>query len=539
MVDASRGFNFNPTSCIAICYCRFSEFSEKNHLGEKPVSNSIGSAPERKNQQAIVIGAGFSGIATALRLRALGYQVTLMERLGSLGGRAQVFKRGGYKHDAGPTVITAPFLFDELFELFDEKLEDHLEFVPLDPFYRFHFTDGSQFDYRASIEDTLDEIRRFSPADADGYLALLEQSKKVYDIGFKKLVHRPFNSLWLMIKQIPALLTLKCYKTVSQLVGRYLKHPLIQQAFSIHPLLVGGNPFKTTAIYTLIHYLERRWGVFFCMGGTGKLVEELGALMKRQGIEIVLNADVDEILTQKNRATGIRMADGTVSNADIVVFGGDPETCYKHLMPSVKSKMPSVKKRYSMGLYVLYFGTKKLYPDVAHHSIWMGPRFKELLSEIFDSKKMSEDFSLYLHRPTATDKSFAPEGCESFYVLCPVPNLQGNVNWEDEGPTLRDRIIEALEESILPELSSVIEEVFWMTPEDFAKDYRSMHGAGFSIEPRLTQSAWFRFHNRHHSFKNLYFVGAGTHPGAGLPGVVSSAKVVEELITGVEVGSGG
>jgi phytoene desaturase len=261
--------------------------------------------------------------------------------------------------------------------------------------------------------------------------------------------------------------------------------------------------------------------------------------MERQGIEIVLNADVDEILTQNKRATAVRMADGKVLDADIVVFGGDPETCYKHLIPSVKNRMPRAKKRYSMGLYVLYFGTKKLYPEVAHHSIWMGPRFKELLSEIFDSKKMSDDFSLYLHRPTATDKSFAPEGCESFYVLCPVPNLQGNVDWQEEGEKLRDRIIEALEGSILPELSSVIEEVFWMTPNDFANDYRSMHGAGFSIEPRLTQSAWFRFHNRHSRLKNLYFVGAGTHPGAGLPGVVSSAKVVEELLTGVEVGSGG
>ena len=489
---------------------------------------------------AVVIGAGFAGIATALRLRALGYEVTLLERLQSIGGRAQVFERGGYRHDAGPTVITAPFLFDELFELFDEKLEDHLEFVPLDPFYRFHFADGSQFDYRASIEDTLTEIRRFNPDDADGYLQLLEKSKRVYDIGFKQLVHRPFTRVWDMVKQIPALLMLKCYRSVSQMVNSHLKHPLIRQAFSIHPLLVGGNPFKTTAIYTLIHYLERRWGVFFCMGGTGKLVEELSALMQRQGINIQLGADVDEIVLKNKRATGVRLNGGDVLNADLVVFGGDPETCYKHLLPAKKTfSMPSIKKQYSMGLYVLYFGTRKLYPDVAHHSIWMGPRFQELLSEIFDSKKMSEDFSLYVHRPTATDKSFAPEGCESFYVLCPVPNLLGDINWETEGPILRDRIVEALEETILPELSSVIEEVFWMTPEDFAKDYRSMHGAGFSIEPRLTQSAWFRFHNRDRAIPNLYFVGAGTHPGAGLPGVVSSAKVVEELLTGVEVGSGG
>ena len=496
--------------------------------------------PQQDAQRAVVIGAGFAGIATALRLRKLGYEVTLLERLQSLGGRAQVFERGGYRHDAGPTVITAPFLFDELFELFDEKLEDHLQFVPLDPFYRFHFADGSQFDYRASIEDTLTEIRRFNPDDADGYLKLLEKSKRVYDIGFKQLVHRPFTRVWDMVKQIPALLMLKCYRSVSQMVNSHLKHPLIRQAFSIHPLLVGGNPFKTTAIYTLIHYLERRWGVFFCMGGTGKLVEELGKLMDRHGIKTQFGADVDEIILDGKRATGVRMNSGETLDADIVVFGGDPETCYKHLLPAKKTfSMPTIKKQYSMGLYVLYFGTRKLYPDVAHHSIWMGPRFKELLTEIFDHKTMSEDYSLYVHRPTATDTSFAPEGCESFYVLCPVPNLLGDVNWETEGPKLRDRIVQSLEETILPELSSVIEEVFWMTPEDFAKDYRSMHGAGFSIEPRLTQSAWFRFHNRDRAISNLYFVGAGTHPGAGLPGVVSSAKVVEELLTGVEVGSGG
>jgi phytoene desaturase len=261
--------------------------------------------------------------------------------------------------------------------------------------------------------------------------------------------------------------------------------------------------------------------------------------MERQGIKIQLNADVDEIIVENKRAMGVRLSSGEIQTADLVIFGGDPETCYKHLLPQKKIKRPSVKKRYSMGLYVLYFGTTKLYPDVAHHSIWMGARFKELLAEIFDAKHMSEDFSLYVHRPTATDKSFAPKGCESFYVLCPVPNLQGNVNWETEGEALRTRIVTALEETILPDLSSVIEEVFWMTPEDFANDYRSMHGAGFSIEPRLTQSAWFRFHNRDNAINNLYFVGAGTHPGAGLPGVVSSAKVVEELLTGVEVGSGG
>ncbi|MFT5039008.1 MAG: phytoene desaturase, partial [Flavobacteriaceae bacterium] len=302
------------------------------------------------DQKVVVIGAGFAGIATALRLRALGHEVSLFERLDSLGGRAQVFERGGYRHDAGPTVITAPFLFDELFELFDEKLEEHLDFVPLDPFYRFHFADGSQFDYCASVEDTLTEIRRFSSDDADGYLKLLEKSKKVYDVGFKQLVHRPFTRVWDMLKQVPALLLLKCYRTVAQMVNSHLKHPLIRQAFSIHPLLVGGNPFKTTAIYTLIHYLERRWGVFFCMGGTGKLVQELGSLMERQGINIVLEADVDEIIVENRRAKGVRLSNNQVIDADIVVFGGDPETCYEHLLPKTKRRLPRIKKQYSMGL---------------------------------------------------------------------------------------------------------------------------------------------------------------------------------------------
>ena len=495
------------------------------------------------SRHAVIIGSGFAGIATALRLRALGFQVTLLERLEKIGGRAQVFERGGYRHDAGPTVITAPFLFEELFELFGENLSDHLEFVPLDPFYRFHFSDGSQFDYKASIDDTLTEIRRFSSHDADGYIKLLAQSKKIYDIGFKKLVHRPFTRIWDMVQQVPALIYLKCYRTVAEMVNSYLSHPLMRQAFSIHPLLVGGNPFNTTSIYSLIHYLERRWGIFFCMGGTGKLVEELRHLMLRQGIEIRNSADVQKIILDKNLASGVLLSNGVQINSDLVVFAGDPAICHEQLLdrppPRLASIIPGMKKHYSMGLYVLYFGTKKLYPDVAHHTIWMGPRFREHLADIFNRKHLADDFSLYLHRPTATDKSFAPQNCESFYVLCPVPNLEGQVDWDTMGPELADKIVTALDNTILPELPSVIDQMFWMTPEDFKNDYRSLYGAGFSIAPRLTQSAYFRYHNRDRSISNLYFAGAGTHPGAGLPGVVSSAKVVEELLTGSEVGSGG
>lgn len=482
----------------------------------------------------IVIGGGFGGIASALRMRAKGHQVTLVERLDAIGGRAQVFERGGFKHDAGPTVITAPFLFDELYALFGERREDHLDFRPLDPWYRFHFNDGREFDYRPSLEDTHAELAKFNPKDAKNYDRLVETSRKIFNIGFEQLADKPFTKITAMLAQIPHLLKLKSYKTVAQLVNSHIEDPMLQQALSIHPLLVGGNPFDTTSIYALIHYLERKWGVYFCMGGTGKLVQGLHELMERHGIDIQLNTDVEEILTDGTLATGIRTTDGKVIHADRVICNGDPPTIYSQMLPSQAEKrkkaLPESMTRYSMGLFVLFFGTQKTYPDIAHHTIWMGKRYKELLADIFNKKILADDFSLYLHRPTATDASFAPEGCDSFYVLCPVPNLQGNIDWQKEGPDLQARIIKALEETIMPNLSQVITDDFYMTPEDFKKDYRSMHGAGFSIAPKFTQSAWFRYHNRDPHLANLYFAAAGAHPGAGMPGVLCSAKVVESLV---------
>ena len=484
--------------------------------------------------KTIVIGSGFGGIASALRMRARGDEVLLVERLSDIGGRAQVFEKGGFRHDAGPTVITAPFLFDELFALFGEKREDHIEFRPLDPWYRFYFHNGEQFDYGASLEETCKEIARFSKDDATGYRKLLRVSQQIFDVGFTKLADKPFTRFGAMVAQIPSLLKLRSYLTVSSLVGRYIKHPLIRNAFSIHPLLVGGNPFSTTSIYALIHYLERKWGVFFAMGGTGALVAQLRALMERHGIEIMLNTDVTSITTRGDQVTGIITQDGTEITADRIICNGDPPVIYKELMPQTgrthKKAIPESLTKYSMGLYVLFFGAKKRYEDIAHHTIWMGPRFKELLTDIFDKKILADDFSLYLHRPTATDDSFAPEGCDSFYVLCPVPNLQGDIDWQTTGPQLRDRIVSALEDTILPDLSDTITDDFWMTPEDFKKDYRSMHGAGFSIAPLFTQSAWFRYHNQDADYDNLYFAAAGAHPGAGMPGVLCSAKVVEAII---------
>ena len=485
-------------------------------------------------ERILVIGAGFGGIAAALRMRAKGFEVTLVDRLSAIGGRAQVFERGGFKHDAGPTVITAPFLFDELYELFGEKREDHLDFRPLDPWYRFYFHGGRQFDYRPSIEDTNDEIRKFSADDVKGYAALLKTSKAIFDIGFEKLADRPFTKLWTMLAQIPSLLRLKSYHSVAGIVNSHIKHPLLRQAFSIHPLLVGGNPFTTTSIYSLIHYLERRWGVFFCMGGTGRLVASLHELLIRVGVTVELNVDIAEITLQDGRATGAIAEDGRRFTADRVICNGDPPTIYSQMLPAEKHRkkrlLPDRLTHYSMGLYVLFFGTRTQYPDIAHHTIWMGPRYKELLADIFDKKILADDFSLYLHRPTATDASFAPDGCDSFYVLCPVPNLRGNIDWDVKGPELRDRIVTALSATIMPDLETSISDEFWMTPEDFKKDYRSMHGAGFSIAPIFVQSAWFRYHNRDPHIPNLYFAAAGAHPGAGMPGVLCSAKVVETLI---------
>ena len=484
--------------------------------------------------KAIVIGAGFGGIAAALRLRAKGYAVTLVDRCAALGGRAQVYEREGFRHDAGPTVITAPFLFEELFALFGERFADHVNLVPLTPWYRFQFADGDTFDYGGTLEATLAEIERIEPRDRAGYLALLEHSRRIYDIGFTQLSAQPFHRLGTMLRQVPHLLGLRNYETVWQMVSRHLVSDKLRRAFSIQPLLVGGNPFDTTSIYGLIHFLERAHGVHFAMGGTGAVTQALGGLMARQGVEVRLGATVERVRIEQGAARGVVLADGSVMDADIVVSDADAAHVYRDLVPRAEQALATRVKlsqaHYSMGLFVMYFGTTRTYPDVAHHTIWMGERYRELLEDIFRRQKLAEDFSLYVHRPTATDPSFAPAGQDSFYVLCPVPNLQADIDWAVEGPRLRDRIVDALERTMLPGLKAAITADFYKTPEDFRDEYRSVHGAGFSVAPIFRQSAWFRFHNESESVRNLYLVGAGTHPGAGVPGVLCSAKVVDALI---------
>ncbi|OQX13675.1 MAG: phytoene dehydrogenase [Thiothrix lacustris] len=493
---------------------------------------------DKQARTALVIGGGLGGIAASLRLRAKGYAVTVVDRCPQLGGRAQVFEKEGFRHDAGPTVITAPFLLDELFALFGKQRADYVQLVPLNPWYRFYFaTDNTTFDYGGSVEDTQREIERICPQDVAGYSALLEKSRAIFEVGFTQLAAQPFHQLGLMLKQVPRLLKLGSYRSVWSLVSQHLSHPKLRQAFSIHPLLVGGSPFDTTSIYNLIHYLERQWGIHFAMGGTGALVKGLERLMREQGIEIRLQTTVKHLAVANNRITHAVLEDGQTLTADIIVSNADPVHLYTNLLDRDAQRYSAHLKarhaRLSMGLFVLYFGTRRQYPEVKHHTIWLGERYQTLLHDIFHRKVLPKDFSLYIHRPTATDASFAPEGCDSFYVLAPVPNLQADIDWDVEGAALQERIIDALDKTLLPGLRDSITAEFHMTPRDFAANYQSAFGSGFSVAPYFTQSAWFRFHNKAEGPENLYLVGAGTHPGAGVPGVLSSAKVIDRLIPAV------
>jgi phytoene desaturase len=487
-----------------------------------------------QNKKIIVIGSGFGGIAAALRMRAKGYEVDLHEKLDQIGGRARQFNRNGFVYDAGPTVITAPYLFRELFEIFNEEIDDFIKFIPLDPWYRFRFHDGTFFNYGPDQDQLLEQIKAIEPRDVNGYLKMLRHAEKIFELGYLKLADQPFHKLSSLIKYTPDIIKLKGYQSVYQFVSSYLSHPNLRQAFSIQPLLVGGNPFNTTSIYALIHALEKKWGVFFAKGGTGEIISQLKMLMERQGVNIFLNSEIKKIVTRDKMVEGIETEEGKFYKADYLITNADPiytnTNLIEHKKISLHNKFVKKTAKHSMGLFVLFFGTKFKYEHIAHHTIWMEPRYKELLSDIFDRYKLSEDFSIYLHRPTATDPDFAPTGCDSFYALVPVPNLKGNISWKEEAPKFTQSIIKALEQTMMPKLSEYICESFVMTPDDFLQDYNTPFGSGFSIAPLFRQSAWFRTHNKDDLYQNLFYVGAGTHPGAGVPGVLNSAKVIDKLI---------
>jgi phytoene desaturase len=487
-------------------------------------------------KKVIVIGSGFGGLATAIRLAVKGHEVELFEKLDKLGGRAYVYNINGFKFDGGPTVITAPFLFDELFEMAGKRRDDYVTFVPCDPYYRIFNHEGRSLDYNGDEAFILNQIDQWNPDDKDGYQRFIGTTKAIFDKGFVELADKPFDSVWDMVKVAPDLIKLQSYLSVYGYTAKFIKDEFLRRCFSFHPLLVGGNPFDASSIYAMIHYLEREWGVHYALGGTGALVEALGQLFKELGGQIHLNSEVKEILIYNQRANGLKLTDGTVHHADAIVSNADVAFTYRYMIPEEYRRKFSNRKiarlKYSMSLFVIYFGTKRRYTDsgLVHHNIILGERYKGLLNDIFHKKVLAKDFSLYLHMPTLTDPSIAPDGCEGFYVLSPVPHLGADIDWTQAAKPYRDAIMQFLEDNYLPDLQANIIAEHYIDPLHFQGTLNSYLGSAFSVQPILTQSAWFRPHNRSEEFKNLYFVGAGTHPGAGLPGVLSSAKIAEAML---------
>jgi phytoene desaturase len=495
---------------------------------------STSETPGGRRPHVVVIGSGFGGLAAAVRLGAKGYRVTVLEKLDAPGGRAYVYRQDGFTFDAGPTIVTAPFLFEELWKLCGRKLSDDVTLVPVSPFYRIRFQDGSHFDYSGDRAGMRADIARFSTDDVAGYDAYMKASEEIFRVGFEQLGDVPFSKWTDMARIAPEMIRLSSFRSVYSLVSKFFRDPRLRIVFSFHPLLIGGNPFTASSIYCLIAFLERRWGVHFAMGGTGRLVEGLVKLIEGQGGTVHCNQEVCEIVVRDGAACGVRLASGEVLGADIVVSNADSAWTYRHLLPaSVRSRWTDrrIKRaRYSMSLFVWYFGTKRKYPEVPHHTIMLGPRYKELLTDIFERKTLADDFSLYLHRPTATDPSLAPEGCDAFYVLSPVPHLQSGTDWSVTAERYRRAISQELAHTMLPDLENQIVTSRLLTPQDFQDRLSSFRGAAFGLEPVLTQSAWFRPHNRSEDVDRLFLVGAGTHPGAGLPGVLSSARVLDSLV---------
>jgi len=490
--------------------------------------------PARRRPHAVVIGSGFGGLAAAVRLGARGYAVTVLEKLDAPGGRAYVWRQDGFTFDAGPTIVTAPHLFEELWRLGGRRLADDVELRPMAPFYRIRFHDGATFDYSGDPAAMRAEVARLAPGDVAGYERFMAASEAICRIGFEELGHVPFGSWTDMARALPDLVRLESWRTVYGLVAKHVRDPRLRVVLSFHPLLVGGNPFATTSVYALIASLERRWGVHYAMGGTGRLVQGLVRLIEGQGGVVRCNAEVAAITVANGRATGVRLAAGDAIAADVVVSNADSAWTYRYLLPPAARKRWTDRRidraRYSMSLFVWYFGTRRRYPDVPHHTILLGPRYRALLEDIFERKTLAADFSLYLHRPTATDPSLAPGGCDAFYVLSPVPHLGGTTDWRERAEPYRRAIAAHLEATLLPGLGRSIATSRVTTPLDFRDRLHSYRGAAFGLEPVLRQSAWFRPHNRSEDVERLYLVGAGTHPGAGVPGVLSSARILDAVV---------
>lgn len=484
--------------------------------------------------RVVVIGAGFGGLAAAIRLRARGHEVVLLEKRDQPGGRAAVFRQDGFTFDAGPTIITAPHLIAELFEVAGRRIDDYVTLVPVDPFYRVRFDDGASVDWSGDDAQRLSAIAALSPADVDGYRRFAARSRDIFEQAFP-LVDQPFDRIGTMLRALPRLVRSRAWQSVASLVASEVRDERIRQLLSFHPLLIGGNPYDSPSIYALIHELERRWGVWFARGGTGALVSALARLFAEMGGRLRLGAEVVSIDVESGgSATGVTLGSGERVAADVIVCNGDVVRAYRDLVPrrarTRNTDARLARYRQSMSLFVVYFGTSRRYDDVAHHEILLGPRYKGLLDDVFDRGHLATDFSLYLHRPTATDDSLAPPGCDAWYVLSPVPHLGGAVDWETAAESYRDRIMHHLAARVLPGLNAHLVTERRVDPRYFRDELNSHLGSAFSVQPLLTQSAWFRPHVQSEDVRNLFFTGAGTHPGAGIPGVISSAKIVDRLI---------
>ena len=500
--------------------------------GQRSLAGSAGRTDPRPH--AVVIGSGFGGLAAAVRLGARGYRVTVLEKGEAPGGRAHVFRQDGFRFDAGPTIITVPYVLEELWTLAGRDFHEDIDLRPLDPFYRISLADGRSIDVCRDGTEMRARVERMFPGEGVGYARFEVECRRLCDLAFLGQGDRPMHELLRMVRLAPDLLTHGAFRSVHGLAARHVRDPDLRAVLSFHPLLIGGDPFTTTAVYGLIPELERRWGVHFAMGGTGALVRGLVGLIEGQGGSVRCGAEVDEIVVDRGHARGVRLNDGQSIAADQVVSNADPGWTYGHLLRNTARRRWTDRRigraRYSMSLFVWYFGTNRRYEDVPHHSILLGPRYRGLLDDIFRRKTLADDFSLYLHRPTATDPALAPPGHDAFYVLSPVPNLKAGIDWDTAAEPYRKRIADHLAATLLPGLEEAVVSSRLVTPTYFRDRLNTPWGAGFSLQPLLTQSAWFRPHNRSEEVEGLYLVGAGTHPGAGVPGVICSAKILDTVV---------
>ena len=486
-------------------------------------------------KSAVVIGSGFGGLALAIRLQAAGIQTTIIEARGKPGGRAYYWEREGFIFDGGPTVITDPPCLTQLWALTGHDMAQDVELLPIMPFYRLNWTDGTNFYYSNDEARLRSEIAKLNPADVEGYARFLDYSASVHDEGYVKLGSKAFLDFASMIKAAPALARYQAWRSVYSMVSSFMQDEKLREALSFHTLLVGGNPMKTSAIYALIHKLEKDGGVWFAKGGTNRLVAAMVKQFERIGGTLRLADPVERIETQGERTTGVVTQSGHRIDCDAVATNGDIMHSYRDLLGhhprGPKAAASLSRKKFSPSLFVVHFGIKGTWPGIPHHMILFGPRYKGLLDDIYTHGVLPQDFSLYLHHPTVSDPSMAPEGCSTFYALAPVAH-QGKlpIDWEEMGPVFEKRILDEVGRRLIPDIHERIVTKFHYTPADFGNDLNAHLGSAFSLEPLLTQSAWFRVHNRDDVLSNLYFVGAGTHPGAGIPGVVGSAKATAELM---------